>query len=162
MEPLNQSLGERCISEIEDLRNKNITFQAASRYEVCIQQPSHPYLRLVRSNTLENWIHYFTINNNIYSKGLDRLTAWSRQFNSERLQSIPSKSKYFVLAALIILFQVYGDGNHRTASYLYNKYMGGTLNVSLITDVSIEFSILNRRDINNLIDQLIIISELQM
>ena len=31
---------------------------------------------------------------------------------------------YFILAAFMIIFQVFGDGNHRTANYFYNKYTG--------------------------------------
>jgi len=149
------------IMEIEDLRNQNIVFQSVSRYNVCLENPTHSYLQLVASNTIENWIHYFSINNNIYSKGLERLNKWGNLLNSIRLISLSNKRKYFVLSALIILFQVYGDGNHRTASYLYNKYTGGTLNLSLI-NLQIEFTTLNAVSINNIISNLIIISELQM
>jgi len=150
-------------TEIEDLRNKNIPFQAVSRYNVCLEQPNHPYLQLVSSNTVENWIQYFKINNNIYSKGLERLTIWGRIFNNNiQLRSIPHKNKYFVLSALIILFQVYGDGNHRTASYFYNKYTGGTLNLLLISRLVIDYSNQTGDSIYNLINQLIDMSDLQM
>jgi hypothetical protein len=60
------------------------------------------------------------------------------------------------------LFQVYGDGNHRTASYLYNKYTGNTLNLLLIDPLNIEFTILNTERINSLIEQLICIYHAQM
>jgi len=157
-------IDETCILEMEEgLYNKNIIFQSVSRYNLCLEQPTHPYIQLVISNTVENWMNYFRINNNIYSKGLLRLTSWSTIFKTNsRLLSIPLNNRYFVLSALIILFQVYGDGNHRTASYLYNKYTGGTLNLLLIDHLNIEFTILNTERINSLIEQLIIISDLQM
>jgi hypothetical protein len=163
MTPVNQTnLGQPCILELEDLRNQNILFQAVSRYQVCLEQPTHSYLQLVSSNTLQNWINYFSINNHIYSKGLERLNIWRNIFNSNHLLSLITQTrKYFVLSALIVLFQVYGDGNHRTATYFYNKHTGGNLNLSLINDLVIEFSILNVNSINHLIDNLIIISELQ-
>ena len=147
--------------EIADLNNQNISFQSISRYNVCLLQPTHSYLQLVSSNTVYNWINYFKINNNIYSKGLDRLKIWGYIFcNNNQLLSLPTKNKYFVLSALIIVFQVYGDGNHRTASYLYNKYTNDTLNLQLITPLVIDFHMLSLNSVNNLINQLIIISEL--
>jgi len=156
-------MDEICISEIQDLRNQNIIFQSVSRYNACLEQPTHPYIQLVISNTVENWINYFRIDNNIYSKGLTRLTTWSKVFKTHtRLQTIPLNTRYFVLSALIILFQVYGDGNHRTASYLYNKYTGNTLNLLLIDPLNIEFTILNTERINSLIEQLICIYHAQM
>lgn len=152
--------------EIEDLRNQNILFQSVSRYETCLEQPRHPYLRLVTSNTIQNWINYFSINNNIYSKGLERINNWRNLFHSRHFLYLQQNIKYFVLSALIILFQVYGDGNHRTASYFYKKHTGCDLNLELIDGLLIgglviEFSTLNTNSINHLIEQLIIISESQ-
>jgi hypothetical protein len=139
----------------DDVINQNIIFQAISRYEACIIKPTHPYLQLVHSNTLENWIIYFKIDNNIYSKGTERLYTWLTLFNYPRLLSLSHDLRYFVLSSLIILFQIYGDGNHRTASYFYNKYTGRIFNQELVSNFSIEFVCLTRTNINDIIEKLI-------
>ena len=141
--------------EIDDLNNHNVIFQAISRREVFITQPTHPYLQLVNSNTLENRITYFQSNNNIYSKGIERVNTWKTLFNSPQILSLYHTERYFVLSSLIILFQIYGDGNHRTASYLYNKHTGLTLNWSILDNFNIEYDILTSDCINNLIYKLV-------
>lgn len=146
--------------DIDDLKYHNIRFQATSHQLVCYEQPTHPYLRLVYSNTVDAWITYFSIDNNIYSKGMERLYLWQTLFNYRRLLLLSSDVRYFVLSSLIILLQIYGNGNHRTASYLYNKHTGRILNLSLISNLytNYSYSISNLNSIYNLIEQLIILS----
>ena len=146
-------------SNDSDVTNQNVIFQAISRYEACIIQPTHPYLQLVNSNTLENWITYFQIDNNIYSKGIERIYTWRTLFNYPRLLTVSTDLKYFVLSSLIILFQIYGDGNHRTASYFYNKYTGRIFNQALLEQFSIEFADLNTNNIHDIIEKLICIAQ---
>ena len=148
---------------IHDLKQVNIKFQSESKYVVCIEQPNHIYLQLVPSNTILHWIDYFTAcDSRVYSKGMDRLHTWLELSKSELLHNsttIPLSVKYFVLSGFIILLQVYGDGNHRTASYLYQKYTNYKLNIDLIKQVKYEFN-QERIDINEIILQLISVYKL--
>ena len=127
--------------ELYKLKTANIQFQALSRYVVCVTQPTHPYLQLVNSNTMDNWIIYYaSCDSHIYSKGIHRLNLWIFLHTSRLFETIPNNIKYFVLSGLIILLQVYGDGNHRTASYFYNLHTNDKLNIDLIKRVRYEFN----------------------
>jgi hypothetical protein len=103
----------------------NAMQQAISRYKFCLHNPSHPYTLLVSSNTVHNWEKFF-INNmdRLYSKGYSRRCAILKVISDNEYQHLSPIEGWFVFAGLIILFQMYGDGNHRTASYLYHQQTG--------------------------------------
>ena len=80
--------------------------------------------------------------NKQFSKGYRRLKMWldlayktppvyiDENDKQELVKSlnIPySEAKIYALAGLLVIFQVFGDGNHRTANYFYNKYTGQTI-----------------------------------
>lgn len=111
-------------------------------YHLCKTNIDSNICRKVTENTLETWKTY--IDKNQFLKGMDRLETWrhlaeDKPFiyikNNSMYKFIPPKnyqylnvlnnlkkeSLYFVLASLIIIFQVFGDGNHRTAHYFYYK-----------------------------------------
>lgn len=103
----------------------NATQQAISRHKICIDNPSHPYRILVSSNTIHDWERYFSYNVDcLYSKGYYRRDNILRVMSDIKFKQLPPIEGWFVFAGLIILFQMYGDGNHRTASYIYNKQTG--------------------------------------
>jgi hypothetical protein len=107
-------------------------------------------------------------NKNLFSKGRERLDTWKHlmldnftlffskvitpQSSEEKrlmsamiyklyyLKKYKIHSYYFIFAALIILFQVFGDGNHRTAQQ-FMKLMRAN-----------EITMLQMREINNLLN----------
>lgn len=81
-----------------------------------------------------------------FSKGLDRLKSWLLLYNhsiywhpyTKKTQeyaadfaNLNRNQKTFCLTVLMILFQVFGDGNHRTAYYFYEKKLGFALSAEL-------------------------------
>ena len=100
------------------------------------------------------WFDFYTNKNNknLFSKGRERLNTWihllsdnpTLYFTKEVIPSNPYEEGlmnemlgkinhnknnnpyvyFFIMSALIIIFQVFGDGNHRTAQHLmeYMKY----------------------------------------
>ena len=99
-------------------------------------------------NTYDAWLEYYSAddNKNVFSKGMDRFETWKQLFLSAKLvfkgreikgsdddgvdnflrefKKIKAKNPdlfVFVCAGLIVIFQVFGDGNHRTANFLYEK-----------------------------------------
>ena len=101
-------------------------------------------------NTYDAWLEYYSAddNKNVFSKGMDRFETWRQLFLSSKLvlkgreykigsshdhrvddflsefKKIKSKNPdlfVFICAGMIVIFQVFGDGNHRTANYLYEK-----------------------------------------
>ena len=83
----------------------------------------------------------------LFSKGTDRLKSWlilsklSRVWNPYTCQdsyyepffdNLDEKTKNFCLAVLIIVFQIFGDGNHRTAYLFYEKKLGYPISDELI------------------------------
>jgi prophage maintenance system killer protein len=110
----------------------------------------------VSENSYEAWNYFYTVDNNknLFLKGYERLKTWIHLFNdkpsfyfNKEIYPITEEEKYlysitidrliyfkknknleylFILSALIIIFQVFGDGNHRTAKY-FMKINGGLL-----------------------------------
>ncbi len=87
-----------------------------------------------------------------FSKGLDRLKSWlllhSRNiswnpytnpqgFYEPEFAALNEKERIFCLTALIIFYQVFGDGNHRTAYYFYEKEMGFPISERLKYNINI-------------------------
>ena len=80
-----------------------------------------------------------------FSKGFDRLHAWlsltykrPSQFGIDKYGEpyivkslnnprINEQAKLYVLSALIVIFQVFGDGNHRTSSEFFKRNTGREL-----------------------------------
>jgi hypothetical protein len=130
-----------------DLIGYNIDIQINTMIELCKDNPSLQLCRNVVSNTYENWYTYFTKDNNknLFSKGFERLDTWKQLFkyipsvyfskeiipktpqDIEAINKIINKLTYlknnnkfiyfFIFSSLIIIFQVFGNGNHRTAQY---------------------------------------------
>lgn len=138
---------------IEELINFNKDQQIKSRIELCESNPSIHVCTLVEENNYENWYNFYSEDNNknLFSKGKDRLDSWTHLFQEEptfffskeivptpytrgviqtllnklnNLRTTDIKTYFFVLAGLIVIFQVFGDANHRTAKYFYNKMTG--------------------------------------
>lgn len=151
---------------------------------------------IVTENTFDKWNYYFSISNNKnqFSKGSDRLNTWLHlcheipilYFNKKviprtkkeiylltelinKLITIKNNNKFeylFILSALIIIFQVFGDGNHRTSKYLMslNDFNISQTQEEKINDILREkdyFVILNNpiEIMDNVINNLIKISD---
>jgi len=142
-----------------DLYNDLIEFnkkqQIESRIDLCNRDPQRPVCNNVSMNNNNEWEwnQYYSKNNNehLFSKGIDRFKRWKELesielYNKEikqRLTDIRNSNKhhfYFVISALIIIFQVFGDGNHRTAAEYFKKMIKSTIkdtknkNIPTITD----------------------------
>ena len=103
----------------------NALQQAVSRCRVCVEYASHSYNRLVDVNSVKSWnIYFMEDRTRLYSKGIERKNAIKVAYNDPRFQLLGNVEKWFVFAGLIIIYQMYGDGNHRTASYVYTYYTG--------------------------------------
>lgn len=74
-----------------------------------------------------------------FSKGIDRLKSWLLLYLNNvywnpntnpygcyepEFANLNEKERTFCLTALMIVFQVFGDGNHRTAYKFYEKTIG--------------------------------------
>jgi hypothetical protein len=116
---------------------------------------------------------------NPFSKGIDRLKCWLflayneppvfwndylftfYDINFESLQNLNPEIRYYILSALIIYFQVFGDGNHRTAYKFFEINTGRELNKkekSNIQTIHYEadyFAIISKNNINEIIIKLI-------
>jgi hypothetical protein len=75
----------------------------------------------------------------LFSKGSDRLKSWILLYNHSvywhpvnnkfkihdpMFEHMEHSKKIFCLTVAMIAFQVFGDGNHRTAYYFYEKNVG--------------------------------------
>ena len=131
-----------------DLIEFNKTQQINSRIVLCNKNTQHPVCQNVSMNNDDEWYQYYSKNNNenLFSKGRDRFERWkeleSIKLDNEeikqRLTIIRNSNKhhfYFVISALIIIFQVFGDGNHRTAVYYFNKMTNSTIKDTQITKI---------------------------
>jgi hypothetical protein len=136
-------------------------------------------------------------NKNLFSKGFQRLDTWINLLNEpSRLyftkEIVPSSSRedqylldellntldylkqnkkekyYFILASLIIIFQVFGDANHRTANYFMKNMTYLEINTAQMNKIN-ELLSLNDyytikdnpiRNMNHLINELIQISDI--
>jgi hypothetical protein len=108
--------------------------QIKSRIDFCNLKPSSQICTNIGKNTYDNWFKYYSDNKNIFSKGTNRLDEWNKLLLLEENNLIVRKLKelktydktkyFFVMAALITIFQVFGDANHRTSKYFYTKMTG--------------------------------------
>lgn len=144
------------MSEVDIINNLiayNITILAQSKVSLCNKEPRHPKC-VVSPNTYEDWLLYLKNNRDVvFEKGYNRLYSWRALLNDHPFLYFPDNSTYsknspndknvitqlynlkisdkykyyFILAACIIIFQVFSDGNHRTAMYFYNKSTGNEL-----------------------------------
>jgi hypothetical protein len=153
---------------IDNLINYNKDLQIDTMIKLCNTNPSSHLCRNITDNNYSEWKRFFTIDNNknLFSKGTERLDTWKHLMldnsslffskvitpnstDEELMKDITSKliylkenkiySYYFIFASLIIIFQVFGDGNHRTAQY-FMKIMRAP-----------EISMRQMREINNLL-----------
>lgn len=131
-----------------DLIKFNKKQQIKSRIDLCNRDPQRHVCNNVSMNNNDEWYHYYSKNNNkhLFSKGRERFKKWkeleSIKLDNEeikqRLTNIRNSNKhhfYFVISALIIIFQVFGDGNHRTAVYYFNKMTNSTIKDTQITKI---------------------------
>ena len=49
---------------------------------------------------------------------------------------LKSEYKYFILAGLIVIFQVFGDANHRTAKHFYKETTGKSISLNQETKIN--------------------------
>ena len=138
-----------------DLYNDLIEFnkkqQIQSRIDLCNRDPQRPVCNNVSMNNNNEWEwnQYYSKNDNeqLFSKGIDRFKKWKdlesikldNEVIKQRLTDIRNSNKhhfYFVIAALIIIFQVFGDGNHRTAVYYFNKMTNSTIKDTQMTEIN--------------------------
>jgi len=184
---------------MKNLINFNKDIQIKERIKLCNNNPSSHLCRNVNFNNYDEWYYYFDINNNknLFSKGLERFETWKRllkeppqlYFSKIIMPQIPSEELilttlinklihlkenkpnvyFFILASLIIIFQVFGDGNHRTAQH-FMKIMGfSEITLTQMTSINRLISLNEYYSINMspitkmtvLIDQLINISTLR-
>ncbi len=141
----------------KDVINFNRDEQIKSRIDFCNSKPNNQICTNVGKNTYDNWYKYYSDNKNLFSKGTSRFDEWNKLLLLEDNNSIISKLKelksydktkyFFVMAALITIFQVFGDANHRTSRYFYNKMTG----LDLTPDQELKINeILNSTDYNSL------------
>ncbi len=108
----------------------NALQQAISRHAVCVAQPDHPYMELLlkQPTSIDIWTRYFMLNKDaMYSKGRHCLNIWINLPTHPKCLEMTTNELWFVLSGTMIILQVYGDGNHRTASKLYDRFTGLSL-----------------------------------
>lgn len=115
----------------------NALQQSITRYNVCIENPSHYYNRLISNNSIHYWELYFMEDRTrLYTKGTIRLDNLCRVYENPIYRQLNTSESWFVLCGLIILFQVFGDGNHRTARFLYNKFTGQSFDFDRVHEIT--------------------------
>jgi len=142
---------------IHDMVVFNKEEQIKTRIQLCEDNPSLMVCSHVDKNTYEHWYNYYSQNENanLFSKGINRLETWDKLFQNKPIlyfskEIIPADSKenarlqniikilkrlkavkplyyFFIFAGLIIIFQVFGDANHRTAKFFYKKMTGNDM-----------------------------------
>lgn len=114
----------------------NALQQATSRHNVCITNKTHELNTIISQSSIHNWETWFLADRNrLYSKGLVRRDTVIKLCGHPLFMEVSSTQSYFVLAGFIIILQLYGDGNHRTAQYLYNKFTGLMFNKEIFDDM---------------------------
>lgn len=143
-------------SLIEELSLFNMQLLANTRQKICDENPRHSYC-VVTPNTYNDWILYLKSNRMVlFDKGINRLDTWKALLNDipyiyfignpsyktnvpndynvlkqlQKFKDTESDKYYFILAGLMIIMQVFGDGNHRSANYFYNKYTGQNISAT--------------------------------
>jgi hypothetical protein len=114
----------------------NATCQATTRHNICTSNSLHELHTVITQSSIHNWEKWFLADiNRVYSKGLLRRDNVIKLCIHPSFMNLSSTQSYFVLAGLIIILQLYGDGNHRTAQYLYNKFTGLRFNIEIFNDM---------------------------
>ena len=70
-----------------------------------------------------------------FSKGIDRLRSWLLLYQTN-ISWNPYTERIFCLTALLITYQVFGDGNHRTAYHFYEKHTGYAISERLKQNIN--------------------------
>jgi hypothetical protein len=157
--------------DVNELIEYNKDLLVNTYYNMCKQNPKEFICKKVMNNTIENWRIYLEINQ--FNKGINRLETWNHinqqnpfiyVKNNSDYKFIPPKSYqyinelnmlkkeelYFILAGLIIIFQVFGDGNHRTADYFYKRMLNKNISQEQFKKIN---NILNNVDYNGIIER---------
>ena len=86
-----------------------------------------------------------------FSKGIDRLRSWLLLYQTNiswnpytnphgcyesTFADLTDKERIFCLTALLITYQVFGDGNHRTAYHFYEKHTGYAISERLKQNIN--------------------------
>ena len=160
---------------INNLTNYNKEMQINTMINYCNHHPSSHLCRNVSQNTYEKWNTFFSTDNNknLFSKGRERLETLEHLMENipdiyftkntvpknieeeEMLTNITSKIislrkhkpevYFFVIAALIIIFQIFGDGNHRTAQYFLKSMNTSEISPSQMNKIN---SLIGENDYN--------------
>jgi hypothetical protein len=151
---------------IKQLIKFNVEQQIQSRMELCKQDQTMQMCREVPSNEYNNWYKFYTKDkyNNLFSKGKSRLRSWCRLMkdppifefpnfspNEDEMEGIETLSNklvymngvnpdcyYFIMSSLMVIFQIFGDGNHRTANFFYELSTGHQFGLSSIQQEKIK------------------------
>jgi hypothetical protein len=151
---------------VKQLIKFNAEQQIQSRMELCKQDQTMQMCREVPSNEYNNWYKFYTKDkyNNLFSKGKLRLRSWYRLMkdpptldfpnfspNEDEMEGIENLSNklvymngvnpdcyYFIMSSLMVIFQIFGDGNHRTANFFYELSTGHPLVLSPIQQAKIK------------------------
>jgi hypothetical protein len=114
----------------------NVIQQATTRHNICISNSVHEFNTVITQSSIHNWETWFLKDiNRVYSKGLLRRDNVIKLCSHPSFMTISSTQSYFVLAGLVIILQLYGDGNHRTGQYLYTKFTGLRFNKDIFDDM---------------------------
>ena len=137
----------------------NATYQAISRYNTCLNNPHHAYNEYVDQNTYSAWESYFKSDKSrLYSKGTVRLQTLIDIYTHPTYLSLNTNQAWFVVAGSLVVLQVYGDGNHRTAGYVYNKFTGGTICTDIFDSIHVSEDLekpLSDKAITDLIEKIV-------
>lgn len=151
---------------IEELISYNKQLQIEGSIKLCNENPSLHLCRNVSTNNYIEWEIFFTIDNNknLFSKGINRLETWKHLFKDDSflyfskviipqtsdeedlMREFTSKLKYlkenkiysyyFIFASLIIIFQIFGDGNHRTAQHFMKIMRVPEINMRQMSEIN--------------------------
>jgi hypothetical protein len=172
---------------IHDLIMYNKELLINNYYNFCKSNPSNNLCRKIHENTLDNWKLYLDANQ--FSKGKDRLETWSYLITEEpfiyiknnsmykfippkpyqyltELKTMKKDKLYFVLSGLMVIFQVFGDGNHRTANYFFSTMTNKNITNKQFDKINqmlndYDYSVIERKPelINEIITRLITVQE---
>ena len=190
---------DEIIEIITYLITYNIDLQINSMIQLCEENQSSHLCRNVTKNNYDEWYKYFRMNNynHLFSKGLERLDTWKYLFQTspslyflkeiipqtfeenrvlneliQKLIYLRENNKYiyfFIFSSLIIIFQVFGNGNHRTAQFFMKTMRHVNINEKQMKEIN---NLLNYNDyyvvknnpikeMSKLINSLINIAELK-
>jgi hypothetical protein len=118
-----------------------------NNYNVIIQEIGQEYARQFKPY-LDYNLRFHINSSRQFNKGLERLKYWVHLayddppmlWNGKEdfipinslAEGLTQEEKIFVLAVLMVIFQVFGDGNHRTASEFFYREIGRSLSTGEI------------------------------